>query len=58
MLIDRQVVHILTSIQEKNTTLMGLILWTGFRRAEITYTRMDRKHEITVDACKENKLFS
>lgn len=44
VLIDRQIINILASIQEKNTTLMGLILWTGFRRAEITYTRMDRKH--------------
>lgn len=44
VLIDRQVIDILTSMQEKNTTLMGLILWTGFKRAEIPYTRAERKH--------------
>ena len=44
VLIDRQVINVLTSMQEKNTTLMGLILWTGFRRAEIPYTRMERRH--------------
>lgn len=44
VLIDRQIINVLTSIQEKNTTLMGLILWTGFRRVEIAYTRMNRKH--------------
>ncbi|MCK5655958.1 MAG: glycosyltransferase family 2 protein [Candidatus Aureabacteria bacterium] len=44
VLIDRQVVDVLTSIREKNTTLMGLILWMGFSRAEVPYTRMERKH--------------
>lgn len=44
VLIDRKVIDVLTSIQEKNTTLMGLILWSGFKRAEIPYTRMERKH--------------
>lgn len=44
VLIDRQVVNVLTAIQEKNTSLMGLILWTGFSRTEIPYTRMERKH--------------
>ncbi|MDO8125632.1 MAG: glycosyltransferase family 2 protein [Candidatus Brocadiales bacterium] len=44
VLIDRQVVDVLTAIQEKNTTLMGLILWTGFSRAEVPYTRMERKY--------------
>jgi dolichol-phosphate mannosyltransferase len=44
VLIDRKVIDVLTSIQEKNTTLMGLILWTGFKRAELPYTRMKRKY--------------
>jgi len=44
VLIDRVVVDTLVAMQEKNTTLMGLILWTGFTRAEIPYTRMERKH--------------
>jgi len=43
VLIDRHVIDILTSMQEKNTTIMGLILWMGFKRAEVTYTRMERK---------------
>jgi glycosyltransferase involved in cell wall biosynthesis len=43
VLIDRKVIEVLINMQEKNTTLMGLILWTGFRRAEIPYTREDRK---------------
>lgn len=44
VLIDRQVIDVLSSIQEKNTTLMGLILWMGFKRVEISYTRGERKH--------------
>ena len=44
VLIDRVVVDVLCAMQEKNTTLMGLILWSGFKREEIPYTRMERKH--------------
>lgn len=43
VLVDRKIIEVLTHMQEKNTTLMGLILWTGFRRTEISYTRMDRE---------------
>jgi polyisoprenyl-phosphate glycosyltransferase len=41
-LIDRRVMDTVIAAQEKNTTLMGLILWTGFRRATIPYTRRAR----------------
>jgi dolichol-phosphate mannosyltransferase len=44
VLIDRRVIDVLASIQEKNTTLMGLILWLGFKRAEVLYTRQERKY--------------
>ena len=44
VLIDRLVINVLSAMQEKNTTLMGLILWSGFQRVEIPYTRMRRKH--------------
>jgi dolichol-phosphate mannosyltransferase len=44
VLIDRIVVDTLCAMQEKNTTLMGLILWSGFKREEIPYTRLARKH--------------
>ncbi|MDH3217159.1 MAG: glycosyltransferase family 2 protein [Candidatus Krumholzibacteria bacterium] len=44
VLIDRAVVDNICAMQEKNTTLMGLILWSGFKREEIPYTRMKRKY--------------
>jgi glycosyltransferase involved in cell wall biosynthesis len=44
VLIDRLVINVLCAMQEKNTTLMGLILWSGFKREEIPYTRMERRH--------------
>jgi dolichol-phosphate mannosyltransferase len=44
VLIDRIVVDTLCAMQEKNTTLMGLILWSGFKREEVPYTRLARKH--------------
>jgi len=42
VLIDRKIINILSEIKEKNTSLMGLILWTGFRRTVIPYDRLER----------------
>ncbi|WML54783.1 glycosyltransferase family 2 protein [Neobacillus sp. PS3-12] len=42
-LIDRKVITILTSIEEKNTTLMGQILWCGFKTEKIYYIRKERE---------------
>ncbi len=42
-LIDRQVINILTSIEEKNSSLMGQILWCGFKTAKIYYIRKARE---------------
>jgi len=44
VLIDRKVIDILTTIKEKNTSLMGLILWSGFKRSILYYTRREREH--------------
>jgi dolichol-phosphate mannosyltransferase len=42
-LIDRQIVNILKSMEEKNTTLMGQILWSGFKTEKIYYVRKERE---------------
>lgn len=42
-LIDRKIIDILKSIEEKNTTLMGQILWTGFKTERIYYVRRERE---------------
>jgi glycosyltransferase involved in cell wall biosynthesis len=34
----------LVSLPESNTTLVGLLLWLGFRRASIGYNRLPRTH--------------
>jgi len=34
----------LVALHERNTTLVGLIFWLGFRRAEVSYTRQPRRH--------------
>ncbi len=44
VLIDRKIINILIEIKEKNTSLMGLILWTGFKRSILYYTRKKREH--------------
>lgn len=43
VLIDRQLIDHVVASREKNTTLMGLILWLGFERATIPYVRRERK---------------
>lgn len=42
-LIDRKVIDILNQMEEKNTTLMGQILWCGFDNDMIYYVRRKRK---------------
>jgi dolichol-phosphate mannosyltransferase len=42
-LIDRQVCDLLTSIQENNVFLMGLILWLGFNPETVYYHRRERE---------------
>ncbi|NCC01956.1 MAG: glycosyltransferase [Clostridia bacterium] len=41
-LIDRQVVDHLLNMSEKNTSLMGQILWSGYKTAEVPYVRHKR----------------
>lgn len=42
-LIDRQVINILNSMEEKNTSLMGQILWSGFKCEQVYYKRQRRE---------------
>jgi polyisoprenyl-phosphate glycosyltransferase len=42
-LIDRQVCNLVNSIGERNSYLMGLILWMGFDPAVIYYHRGQRR---------------
>lgn len=44
VLIDKKVINIICDIKEKNTSLMGLILWIGFKREIIYYDRKARRH--------------
>lgn len=43
-LVDRQVVDLLVSSNEKNAHLIGLILWSGYRYAIVEYDRVEREH--------------
>ncbi len=42
VLIDRDLVEILTQCREKNTNLMALIMWLGYQRETIQYVREKR----------------
>jgi len=42
VMIDRKVIDIICNTKEKNTSLMGLILWTGYKRSIIYYDRKAR----------------
>jgi glycosyltransferase involved in cell wall biosynthesis len=50
VVIDRKIRDIIVDIGERNTFLMGLIVWVGFRQSEILYTRQAR-------AGKEGQVF-
>ena len=43
-LIDRKVADVLIESSEKNTSLVGLIIWAGFDRAYVPYDRAERVH--------------
>lgn len=43
VLVDRVVIDAVVAAAEKNTTLMGLILWLGFDREVLYYTRRKRE---------------
>lgn len=42
-LIDRQIIDLLVQMKEKNTSLMGQVVWTGFKTATVPYTRLKRE---------------
>ena len=41
-LIDRQIIDLLVAMKEKNTSLMGQVLWSGFQTATVPYIRKKR----------------
>ena len=41
-LVDRQVIDVLVQMQEKNTSLMSQILWSGFKTETVPYNRLKR----------------
>lgn len=43
VLVDRQVRDIIVGMGERNTSLMGLIVWVGFTQSQIHYTRRGRE---------------
>jgi glycosyltransferase involved in cell wall biosynthesis len=57
-LIDRKVVDAIISMKEKNTSVFGLILWSGFRSTLITYEKATREKGISKwTTSKKIKLF-
>lgn len=42
VLIDRKIKDIISDMEERNTSLMGLIVWVGFKQVQIHYTRQQR----------------
>ena len=42
-LLDRKVIQVLLSLDERNSALTGQILWSGFKTEQIPYIRLERK---------------
>lgn len=45
-LIDRQIIDLLVAMKEKNTSLMGQVLWSGFQTATVPYIRKKEPSDI------------
>ena len=57
-LADKKVIKVILAMEEKNSTLMGQVLWCGFSRTEVYYTRLAReKGESKYTLAKKVKLF-
>lgn len=57
-LIDRKVVDAITHFNEKNTSIVGLLLWSGFSQAFIPYKREQRQRGLSKWTLgKKTKLF-
>jgi len=57
-LIDRKVIDAVVSMKEKNTSVFGLILWSGFKQSLITYKKGTRHKGISKwTTGKKIKLF-
>ena len=42
-LLDRKVINVLLSLDERNSALTGQILWSGFKTEQIPYVRLERE---------------
>ena len=47
VLVDRRVVDAYNLIQEKHTSIIGMILWLGFRQSSISYVKQARKSGVS-----------
>lgn len=57
-LIDKKVVNAITNMKEKNTSVFGLILWSGFNQTFVSYKREARQKGISKwSPGKKIKLF-
>jgi len=57
-LIDRKVVNAVVSMGEKNTSIFGLILWSGFRQSVVNYRKAARTRGVSKwSLSKKIKLF-
>lgn len=55
-LIDRQIIDLLVAMKEKNTSLMGQVLWSGFQTATVPYIRKKKNHRtFPMDSSQKNK---
>jgi len=57
-LIDRKVARVVVAIGEKNTSIFGLILWSGYDQQVITYRKAERVRGVSKwSLAKKVKLF-
>lgn len=53
-LLDRKVIRVLESLDEKNSAITGQILWSGFRTTQVYYVRKERDWQKSLDAAEKD----
>jgi dolichol-phosphate mannosyltransferase len=46
-MLDRRVIDAIVAMREKNTSVFGLVLWSGFPQAFVSYQRAARQHGVS-----------
>jgi len=56
LLMDRKVLDAYNTVAEKNTSLLAMVLWLGFRQTSVAYTKQARHSRVGVQVAEQQKF--